>query len=134
MYGQKEIRLLVIDENPGYYQSLSGWAEMCRHEYPVVCRHVRSDEEAPKIISEWEPSVVLIDAYLQDGEPFKFVERCRAEPFQVIVMSSEHSQAIEDSARLHGAAGYLTKSEDPDDLERLLSEIAQVAESAHIAH
>ena len=134
MYERKQIRLLVIDEQAGYYQSLNSWAEMCAHEYPVVCKHIKSDEGVSKVISEWGPSVVLIDAYLQDGDPFKFVDRCRAEPFQVIVMSNEHSQAIEDSARDHGAAGYLTKSEDPDDLEKLLSELAEVADCCQITH
>lgn len=129
-----EVKLLVVDEHSQYCSLIREHAEMYGHALKLVCECVNSGREALEKISTWEPSVVLLDAHLPDINSFEVLDACRNGRATVVVSSDVCSRDIENSARAHGASGYVTKSENPEDIEALLVELATVSLPVQMKH
>src|SRR5690606_31515740 len=114
------VRMLVLDDSAQFCEMLRDYAEMCRHEYTIECKHSNSTTEALEIMADWSPTIMLVDAHLSDGDAFELVDRFSDSSSSVVVVADSHSQEIEASARARGADGYLCKSENPDHMESLL--------------
>ncbi len=131
---KKTVKLLVVDEQPGYCELIREHAEICSHQIDIICEYVTSGREAIEKIAEWKPSVILLDAHLQDINSFEVLESCREGRATVVVASDHCSRAIMDSARERGASGYVTKSENPEEIEALLVELATVSAPVELDH
>lgn len=131
---RKTIKLLVVDEQAGYCDLIREHAEICSHQVEILCECVNSGREALERIANWRPSVILLDAHLHDMNCFDVLESCREGRATVVVSSDHCSKEIMDSARDHGASGYITKSESPDQIEALLFELASVSAPVEVEH
>ena len=129
-----EVRVLIVDEHETYCKQLSELAEFVGRSVKVACEHARSGAEALEMMESWQPSIVLVDAYIPDMNCFDLVHHCLQGLFPVIVASENPSHEIETSAYERGASGYVIKSEDPDELEMLLMEIASFSEADSYTH
>ncbi|MBX7144074.1 MAG: response regulator [Oligoflexia bacterium] len=134
MTKSKEVKLLVVDEHDQYCTLIQEHAELYGHSLKIVCECVNSGREALERITKWEPSVVLLDAHLPDMNSFEVLDACRNGRATVVVSSEVCSREIEDSARAHGASGYVTKSDNPEDIEALLYELATVSLPVPMKH
>ena len=119
---RKEIRLLVIDEQRDYFQTIQDYAEMCSHEYSIECTFACEEDITDKLYS-WHPSLVIVDAYV-GKDAFSVVKKCRDAGVSVIVVSETLIPEVEISLKDLGANGYLSKSQDPDDMDFILAYIA----------
>lgn len=131
---RKTIKLLVVDEQSGYCDLIREHAEICSHNIDILCECVNSGKEAIAKIASWKPSVILLDAHLKDVNSFEVLDSCREGRATVVVASDFCSREIMDSARDHGASGYVTKSESPEEIEALLFELATVSAPIEFEH
>ena len=123
----KKVRVLVIDDQESFYSLLSEYAEMCRHEHKIECQHALGAEAALKAVSSWEPSIILLDAHLSGEDSYAMVHRLRGNGAAIVVTSDLPSREIEESAKAHGADGYLPKLTNPDDMDFLLEFLVAVS-------
>lgn len=131
---RKTIKLLVVDEQASYCDLIREHAEICSHHVDIVCECVNSGKDAIEKIASWKPSVILLDAHLNDVNSFEVLQSCREGRATVVVASDHCSREIMDSARSHGASGYVTKSENPEEIEALLFELATVSAPIEFEH
>ena len=109
--------------------------QRCMHITTVLRKFLPADyKEAIAKIASWKPSVILLDAHLQDVNSFEVLDSCREGRATVVVASDVCSREIMDSARDHGASGYVTKSESPEEIEALLFELATVSAPIEVEH
>ena len=130
----EKIRLLVIDESPEYFESLKECAEMCSHQYSIDCRYSDTEKDALSVAKKWEPEVIILDIHLGDSTGFDLVQRLRESPAQIIVASSKPSMEICESALSKGALAYVAKDDDPEELEKVLMQVALASNVGQATH
>ncbi len=119
----RELRLLIVDEELEYFQLFRECVELCHHQFPIICTHASSEEEARKLLGTWRPTAVMVDVHNTKADAFKFMEDCKGSVERVIAASENMSLDVENTAMNHGANDYFCKSSDPEDIERLLARI-----------
>lgn len=123
MSSRKKIRLLVVDEQPSFCDTLEDYADMCRHEIDLTCKFVETEEEFEKLVASWCPSIVLVDVHAPQADCFKLIENCHKQALPVITTSDRLSADIEGSTLSRGASAYIAKGEAPEEIEMLLHQI-----------
>lgn len=123
----KQVRLLVIDEQRGYFELVRQYADMCSHQFSIECHYASSTEDARRQIKNLLPSVIMLDAHLPDMLDLEIIRRYEQGLAPVIVTSDHRSSEIEESAREMGAHAYVTKGESDEELEILLYKISLIA-------
>lgn len=136
---RKQVRLLVVgdtqlDDNSDYYSHLQEYADLSRHVYDISYQFTASGTKAVELIGSWQPSVILVDAHLEDRHSFDVLQSGIDASVPVVVTSEFNSPEIEESAIANGAAAYLPKSDSPEDLEILLNRIAELAVEIQLKH
>ncbi len=124
----KRVRLLVVGEQDQYENLLREHVELSSHLYNIEYRFVASGYEALRIIPVWAPSLVLVDAFIEDINSFEFIRRCRSIRTKVALISDVGSIEIERSALDRGAEAYFQTNPDPETLDRLLAKIVSIAD------
>ena len=124
---RKKVRLLVVDEHQSFCDIVQEVVELASHVYDITCEVTDSGERARELVKNWDPSVVLIDAHITDVNSFELVRDISHTRAPIVVTSVERSQVIEEAARKWGASGYMWKSENAEDVERLVHELAEIA-------
>ncbi len=128
------VKLLVVDEHREYCALLKEQLEQITHGVQISCQFVHSGQDAIDAISEWEPSVVLLDAHLEDVSSFLVLDACRFSKATVVVSSDASGSEVEEKARAHGASGFFRKSYHPETLGALLNELAKVSLPVQLLH
>ena len=134
METRKHIKLLVVDEQLEYFQRIREFAELCAHQYKFECLFSPSEEEACANLKTWQPSVVLVDLHTEKISWEKLFEGCRASLIPVVATSLSPSKELAKNILDHGAAVYLPKSDDPEELEQLLQTVATVSVTSEVVH
>ena len=134
MSERRRLTLLVIDEHREYFERIRDCAELCRHQCVVDCHFSSSAVGAEALISRLHPEVVLVDAHLPDTNSLALVQACSHENVPVVVASESVSSDIGDSARKFGAHGYVSKSDDPEEIEALLTQLVEMAPVLPLEH
>ena len=124
---KRELRVLILDENETYLSAIRACATMNPPEFGLTFQFAASEDSARRIINEWDPSCVLLDAHIPEFDACGALERYMAEVVPVIITSDSASRDIEASALSRGAVKYITKSENPDEIESLLCSIGEVS-------
>lgn len=123
MPDRKKVRLLVIDDHEEYFELIKEYADMCSHQFDIICTYSESGERGLELIRSWSPSIVIMDAHLPDVHAYSLLEVCNDEACPVIVTSDQRSNEIEQSMLAQGACAYLPKTDNPDEMESLLYQI-----------
>ncbi|MCB0318895.1 MAG: response regulator transcription factor [Bdellovibrionales bacterium] len=127
MIKEKKVRLLIIDEQEAYYNLIKEYVEMYSHEFKIECEHARGDD-AHKKIGSFLPSIIVLDAHLETISYLEILKHCGEGIAPVVVMSTSQNKEIADSAIECGAEAFIPKSEDPDDVEFVLTRLALMGE------
>ena len=127
MEKKKQVKLLIIDDQPDHIATLREHTEMYNANYSLECNFVKSTKAAIEALRNFQPSVVLLDAHTKDLKGLEIIERFNHNGASVVVTSRERSDDIEVSALEHGAAAYVPMSENPDDMDLMMETIAAVA-------
>ena len=131
---RKKVRLLVVRDQDNYSDLLQEHVELNRHLYEIEYRIVASGHEGLRLIPAWMPSLVVVDAYIEDINSFDFLKKCKEMEVPVAVIGDSGSNDIEKSLLRNGAAAYFKANEDPDSLDRLLSELVSLAGEPERSH
>ena len=123
----KKVRLLVVDDQAEFCDLVQEIVDVSRHIFDITCQITSSGEKAMELMKSWEPSVVLLDAHLSDSNCFEILEDCKHSSATIVVTSTEMSHEIEEAARKGGASGYVCKSNNLEDVERLVHDVATMA-------
>ena len=121
------IRLLVVDELESFFEDIKECAELCSHRVRVEVLRAASGHEALEKIRDWEPTILLVDAHLPDMSGFELVKDCYKGVIPVVLTSEHRSADLEKSALELGAFGYVAKTENIDDIESLLYDLADIS-------
>ncbi|MCC6803968.1 MAG: response regulator transcription factor [Anaerolineae bacterium] len=116
------LRVLVADDHRLFRQGLIGLMKT-RKDMVTVVGEAASGREAIRMTDELRPDVVLMDIFMADGDGLEATACIRQKfPQTAVVMltSSEADEHLYQAVHL-GAAGYLLKDLDADDLFELLS-------------
>ncbi len=116
------LRVLVADDHRLFRQGLIGLMKT-RKDLVTVIGEAASGREAIRLTDQLKPDVVLMDIFMADGDGLEATARIRQQfPQTEVVMltSSEADEHLYQAVQL-GAAGYLLKDLDAEDLFELLS-------------
>jgi DNA-binding NarL/FixJ family response regulator len=117
------IRLVVVDDHPAIATAVAA-ATANRGDIQLVGR-ATSRDAAISLIDETQPDVVLCDIWL-GGEPsgLDLLRRLAAGPPRVVMLSGFEQASFLRAAFEGGAAGYVSKASD---LDEILETVAAVA-------
>jgi len=117
----KRIRVLIADDHKLFRQGLKSLMKT-REDWVEVVAEASTGKEALELVEELRPDVVLMDIYMPEGDGLETTGQIRQRfPKTNVVMltSSEEDEHLYQAVQL-GAAGYLLKSLDADELFNLL--------------
>lgn len=119
------LRILVIDSHEEFRTLMTQTAEILADLYNIECQFASNSEEAFQCIESQCPSIVFIDSHVGDINLFDFCQTYHSGLSALIVTSTHPNEEFIELAYTHGASVVLHKSEDPDELEGLLSALAE---------
>lgn len=131
---RKRVRLLVVESEPEFREHLREIIELCSHQYEIVAEFAGSGAEARTVMQRFDPSVVLMDMHAADHEAVALMRGCSEIEVPVIATGELRSREAEEQALRNGAVAFMTRSEDPDDLESILHTVATVAGQCQVRH
>ncbi|MCB0328397.1 MAG: response regulator transcription factor [Bdellovibrionales bacterium] len=131
---KKEIHILLVDDQPGYCEFLEMSSDIWNEHFSVMLTHVKSAEEAVSELQSMTPNIIVVDAHLPDTNTLDFVERYSVGESPIVVTSEEHSLSLEESAIYHGAAAYIPKTNDPDEVEFFFARLAELSSAPREIH
>ncbi|MFM8320298.1 MAG: response regulator [Chloroflexota bacterium] len=120
------IKVLIADDHRLFRQGLIGLMET-REDLVSVVGEAASGREAVEMVEQLRPDVVLMDIYMPQGDGLQALQQIRSRfPATQVVMltSSESDEHIYQAVQL-GAAGYLHKDLDADQLFDLIRGVTQ---------
>ena len=120
------IRVLIADDHRLFRQGLIGLMKT-REDLVEVIGEAETGEEAVRLAGELRPDVILMDIYMPGMDGLQAAKEIRArfpEIAVVMLTSSERDGHLYEAVKL-GAAGYLLKSLDADELFGLLEGVSR---------
>jgi DNA-binding NarL/FixJ family response regulator len=116
----------VVDDNRDHFDLVAEMAEMYNPDYRVECRLVSTACETFEAVGEWHASVVLVDLH-SVADALAVVRQLSDQGRSVVATSLHRSPELSIVADQYGAVGYLSKSDNPDDVEALVEFVATVS-------
>ena len=120
------IRVLIADDHTLFRQGLIGLMET-REDLVEVVGEAATGREAVRLVEQLCPDVVLMDIYMPDGNGLQAMREIRAHfPGTKVVMltSSENDEHLYQAVR-YGAAGYLLKNLNAEELFDLIGGVVR---------
>jgi DNA-binding NarL/FixJ family response regulator len=130
---RKEVKLLVMDDLSDYFDHMRTVADMYSSSFAIECKLAQDEEDAHRQMESWAPTVVLIDIHLI-SKTFELIQALTAKGATVVAMSEGRIPQLAETAQSYGAVGCFIKSENPDEIEKLVSFIASVASDSVVSH
>jgi DNA-binding NarL/FixJ family response regulator len=130
---RKEVKLLVIDDHADHFEQIKAHAEMYSTQFLMECKLVDGSEDAKATVETWKPTVVLVDTHAID-EALDLIECLAQMGPAVVAMSEVRIPELAKTCQTYGAVGYFAKSNNPDEVESLISYVASVAATEVVSH
>lgn len=121
--GSDFIRVLLVDDSP---QLCAAWSRLLQGIPDVnLVGAIHRADTLPRAVVELKPHVVLLDASMQGRDPLDVVaELADTWPDVKIVIYTGRSEfELMNRARLAGAAGFVSKGEEPRTVLNVLRRI-----------
>jgi len=119
--------ILVVDDEPIVRESIRDWLKDAGYEVATA----ETGEEALEVMKKQDFGVVVLDVRLPGKTGLRVLKEIKAvKPgIKSIIITAYPTDEFAEEAKLLGAIDYLVKPIAPDDLERLIRETLQKAES-----
>jgi DNA-binding NarL/FixJ family response regulator len=111
------IRLVIVDDHPVVRDGLRGM--LACPDFEVV-GEAASGDEAVAVVMALDPDVVLMDLRMPGSDGLSAIERLRAHPCRVLVLTTYDTDRDVLPAIKAGATGYLLKDTPRDELHRAI--------------
>jgi DNA-binding NarL/FixJ family response regulator len=111
------IRLVIVDDHPVVRDGLRGMLAADGFE---VVGEAASGDEAVAVVTAVSPDVVLMDLRMPGSDGLSAIERLRAHPCRVLVLTTYDTDRDVLPAIKAGATGYLLKDTPRDELHRAI--------------
>ena len=121
----KPLSVLIADDHRLFRQGMMSLMKT-RPDLVRVVGEASSGREAVSMTRELQPDIVLMDIYMPDGtglEALRAIMESGADTAVVMLTASELDEHLYEAVQL-GAAGYLLKNLDADELFDLISGVA----------
>ncbi|PYI74648.1 MAG: hypothetical protein DMF04_12355 [Verrucomicrobia bacterium] len=91
-----------------------------------VCGAAHTFEEANKLVRQHRPDVLLIEPFLENRDPIRWIEDLATEfpSVRVLVVSRQSERIYAERALRAGASGYWMKNSSVDELMRAIETVA----------
>jgi DNA-binding NarL/FixJ family response regulator/anti-sigma regulatory factor (Ser/Thr protein kinase) len=111
----RPVRVLVVDDNAGFRESLL--ALLAAGDLEVL-GEARSGEEALRLVDTLEPDVVLMDVRMPEMDGIQTTRRLKQlhPDMGVVALSGHEDQDIVREMLVAGASGYVLKDSDGDEI------------------
>ncbi len=115
------IKVLIADDHKLFRQGLIGLMET-REDLVEVVGEAATGQEAVQLVEQLHPEIVLMDIYMPDGDGLQAMRAIQARfpTTKVVILTSSESDEHLYQAVQYGAAGYLLKDLDADELFDLI--------------
>ena len=115
------IKVLIADDHKLFRQGLIGLMET-REELVEVIGEASTGLEAVRLTAQLQPDVVLMDIYMPEGDGLQALRQIRERfpAVQVVMLTSSENDEHLYQAVQYGAAGYLLKNLDAEQLFDLI--------------
>ncbi len=130
---RKEVKLLVLDDLSDYFDHMRTVADMYSATFAIECKLAQDEAEAHQQMESWAPSVVLVDIHTI-SKTLELIQALTSKGATVVVMSEGRIPKLAETAESYGAVGCFMKSENPDEIEKLVAFIASVASDSVVSH
>jgi DNA-binding NarL/FixJ family response regulator len=130
---RKEVKLLVVDDHSDHFEQIQSHAEMYSSQFHVECKLAAAIAEAKETVESWQPTVVLVDTHVI-AEALPLIKALSQMGPAVVAMSEHRIPELVETCQAYGAVGYLSKSDNPDDIGNLISYIASVSPADVVSH
>lgn len=124
---KRKIRLLVADRDGKHFCDLVKFADIMGNELDFECKFAPSSRSMFSLMKNWEPNVVLLDVYLSDTSALEILDRCNEASPPIVITSDYQLENLRDLALAKGATAFITKSDNPEDLEILFYTLADIS-------
>lgn len=120
------IRVLIADDHMLFRQGLIGLMET-REDLVEVAGEAATGREAVEMAGYLHPDVVLMDIYMPEGDGLGALQKIRSAypSVQVVMLTSSENDEHLYQAVEYGAAGYLLKNLDAQELFKLLEGVVR---------
>ena len=120
-------RVLIVDDEAIVRESIKDWLKDVGYEVATA----ESGEEALEMMKKQDFGVVVLDVRLPGKTGLEILKEVKAVKPEIksIIITAYPSEETTAEAKKLGAIDYLIKPIAPDDLERLIRETLQKAES-----
>lgn len=104
-------RILIVDDHPivrqGYSQLIGNHSDL------EVCGFAPTEDEAMRQIAATDPTLVVVDIKLQDGNGIELIKKIRLQypDIRMLVISAHDENLFAERALESGAMGYINKQE-----------------------
>src|SRR5437764_4887468 len=90
-----------------------------------VCGAAHTFEEANKLVRQHRPDVLLIEPFLENRDPIRWIEDLATEfpSVRVLVVSRQSERIYAERALRAGASGYWMKNSSVDELMRAIETV-----------
>ncbi|MEM7508937.1 MAG: response regulator [Pseudomonadota bacterium] len=117
-------RILAVDDSASMLNMLSDCLRGAGHE--VV--EASDGREALERLRETQPDMVITDLTMPNMDGLDFIDAARSEEagrrLPMLLLTTETADHMKQRAREIGATGWLTKPFDPDQVLRLVDQLA----------
>jgi DNA-binding NarL/FixJ family response regulator len=130
---RKEIKLLVVDDHADHFEHIQAFADMYSSQFAFECKLAKDESEAQGLMDSWEPTVALVDVHLVTSG-LDLIQSLTHKGTTVVALSEVRIPHLAETAQSYGAVGCFTKSDNPDDIEKLMAYMASVASASLVSH
>jgi CheY-like chemotaxis protein len=115
------LRVLVVDAYTDAADSLALLLRLWGHEVRIA----RTGPQALEIAWSWLPAVALVEVVLPELDGYALARRLRGHGVVLVAVSGQASQRHRRRCAREGFALALVKPVDPDELRRVLAQLAE---------
>jgi DNA-binding NtrC family response regulator len=133
-FAKEKIKVMLVDENPEFFEIVKDQIELHSHQFDIACRHIEEVANAAEALSSWRPNLVVLDYSNSPLMAAKLVKDCHHCEVPLIITGEIMNKEVEEAVQRIGALAYIVKSEDPDELEKVIELFAAAAKETAPVH
>lgn len=130
----QQIKVLVVDQDPEFFKLIQEQIELNSIFYNIAVKHIDQINAATESLSSWNPNLVVLDFANSPLQAACLVKGCQHLEVPVVITGEVLNQEVEAAARKIGASAFIVKSEDSDDIEKVLELFSETAKETYAIH